>query len=99
MPKIYVQHPAVNGKKLLEVFKMIPSIDELAESHHPQQIKMTLLPKSIYSEAHQVLHGISEYELKKGRNASMRMWTEDDVDLGTWGILDITDRDVTLCRE
>ena len=94
-PTIYVQHPAVNGgERLLLVVAMLPRIDELADGH-PQQIKMTLLPRSICSEAHQVFHRIYEWDLKKG--PSMRMWTENNADLGgPWVIASITDRVVTL---
>ncbi len=38
-------------------------------------------------------------ELENHRNESMRMWTEHHVDLGSWGILGIKDRVVTLRRE
>ena len=62
---------------------------------------MTLLPRSMCEgrEAHEVLHRFFDYELENRRNESMRMWTEDHVDLGSWGILGINARVVTLRRE
>ena len=98
MPKIYAQHSAVNGKRLLTVVSMTPSIDELVDGH-PQQVKMTFPPRSVCSEAHVFFHVCEEYELKTRRNARVRVWTEDDVDLGTWGILCIKARVITLHRE
>ena len=62
---------------------------------------MILLPRSICEgrESHEALHRFFNCELENHRNESMRMWTEHHVDLGSWGILGIKDRVVTLRRE
>ena len=85
MPTIHVQH-TVATEMPLTVFNIAPGIDELTDApkrgrlQQMADIRMTL---RFDPDVHVALEKI------RSSQESLRLWTEDRVDLGTWGITNL----------
>ncbi len=82
MPTIHIQHSAVTEMTLM-VFSMTPDVDELtdaAKRGHLRQITGVRMTLPFDPGVHVALERI------RSSRESLRLWTENRDDLGTWGI-------------